>query len=250
MRKHLSFTIGVALSVVFIWLAFRNVHFAQLVQAYSRAHLWQVGVLVLAECFGLAVRGLRWYLLIAPGKKGTPWTVIKLETIGLALNNVLPFRLGELARATVGSSVLKTPIITLLATILVERILDMVLHRGKIAEMRTGEGKTLVATLPTYLNAISGKGAHIVTVNDYLARRDRNWMGPVFEFLGLSVGFIGHDMEAILILCTVGILVASFIMGIFHSLFTKTPIFQNLFTVRSNKMVNCTLTVSQQSVNI
>jgi len=77
----------------------------------------------------------------------------------------------------------------------VQMLGGMVLHRGKIAEMRTGEGKTLVATLPTYLNAISGKGAHIVTVNDYLARRDRNWMGPVFEFLGLSVGFIGHDMR-------------------------------------------------------
>lgn len=70
----------------------------------------------------------------------------------------------------------------------------MVLHQGKIAEMRTGEGKTLVATLPSYLNALTGKGVHVVTVNDYLAKRDREWMGPVHEFLGLSVGFISHDM--------------------------------------------------------
>ena len=71
----------------------------------------------------------------------------------------------------------------------------MVLHQGKIAEMRTGEGKTLVATLPSYLNALTGKGVHVVTVNDYLAKRDREWMGPVHEFLGLTVGFISHDME-------------------------------------------------------
>lgn len=71
----------------------------------------------------------------------------------------------------------------------------MVLHNGKIAEMRTGEGKTLVATLPSYLNALTGKGVHVVTVNDYLAKRDRQWMGPVHEFLGLSVGYISHDMD-------------------------------------------------------
>ncbi|MFA5429745.1 MAG: preprotein translocase subunit SecA [Candidatus Omnitrophota bacterium] len=71
----------------------------------------------------------------------------------------------------------------------------LILHQGKIAEMSTGEGKTLVATLPAYLNALLGRGVHIVTVNDYLARRDREWMGPVFEFLGLSVGVIQHDMS-------------------------------------------------------
>lgn len=71
----------------------------------------------------------------------------------------------------------------------------MVLHQGRISEMGTGEGKTLVATLPAYLHAISGKGVHIVTVNDYLARRDRNWMAPLHEFLGLTVGFITHDMR-------------------------------------------------------
>lgn len=71
----------------------------------------------------------------------------------------------------------------------------LVLHYGKIAEMSTGEGKTLVATLPLYLNALLGKGCHLVTVNDYLAKRDRYWMGPIFEFLGLTVGSIQHDME-------------------------------------------------------
>ena len=69
-----------------------------------------------------------------------------------------------------------------------------VLHRGKIAEMKTGEGKTLVATLAVYLNALSGNGVHVVTVNDYLARRDAEWMEPIYQFLGLSVGVIGHDM--------------------------------------------------------
>ena len=71
----------------------------------------------------------------------------------------------------------------------------IVLHEGRIAEMATGEGKTLVATLPAYLNALLGKGVHIVTVNDYLARRDAEWMGPIYEFLGLSVGAIQHDMS-------------------------------------------------------
>ncbi|MBI4335573.1 MAG: preprotein translocase subunit SecA [Candidatus Omnitrophica bacterium] len=70
----------------------------------------------------------------------------------------------------------------------------MVLHQGKIAEMATGEGKTLVATLAAYLNALLGRGVHIVTVNDYLARRDREWMGPIYESLGLSVGVLQHDM--------------------------------------------------------
>ncbi|TAN58994.1 preprotein translocase subunit SecA [bacterium] len=77
----------------------------------------------------------------------------------------------------------------------VQLIGGIVLHEGKIAEMATGEGKTLVATLPAYLNALLGKGVHIVTVNDYLARRDREWMGPIYEFLGLSVGVIQHDMS-------------------------------------------------------
>jgi len=71
----------------------------------------------------------------------------------------------------------------------------IVLHQGKIAEMKTGEGKTLVATLPVFLNALSGEGAHVVTVNDYLARRDSRWMGTIYEFLGLTVGVILHDMD-------------------------------------------------------
>ncbi len=71
----------------------------------------------------------------------------------------------------------------------------MVLHKGKIAEMKTGEGKTLVATLPTYLNALEGKGVHVVTVNDYLAKRDSEWMGRLYKSLGLHVGVIVHDLD-------------------------------------------------------
>ncbi|MBQ6809552.1 MAG: preprotein translocase subunit SecA [Clostridia bacterium] len=71
----------------------------------------------------------------------------------------------------------------------------IILHQGRIAEMKTGEGKTLVATLPCYLNALTGKGVHVVTVNEYLARRDSEWMGKVYRFLGLTVGIISHDMK-------------------------------------------------------
>ncbi len=77
----------------------------------------------------------------------------------------------------------------------VQLIGGMVLHGGRIAEMKTGEGKTLVATLPAYLNALGGKGVHVVTVNDYLARRDAEWMGRIYRFLGLSVGVIQHDLD-------------------------------------------------------
>ncbi len=77
----------------------------------------------------------------------------------------------------------------------VQLIGGVVLHQGKIAEMKTGEGKTLVATLPAYLNALDDKGVHIVTVNDYLAKRDTEWMGPIYKFLGLTVGTIQHDMN-------------------------------------------------------
>ena len=76
----------------------------------------------------------------------------------------------------------------------VQLIGGMVLHEGKIAEMKTGEGKTLVATLPVYLNALPGKGVHVITVNDYLAKRDSQWMGEIYRFLGLTVGLIQHDM--------------------------------------------------------
>ncbi|MEK6681296.1 MAG: preprotein translocase subunit SecA, partial [Nitrospirota bacterium] len=75
----------------------------------------------------------------------------------------------------------------------VQLIGGIVLHEGKIAEMKTGEGKTLVATLSVYLNALTGKGVHVVTVNDYLAKRDTQWMGPLYHFLGLSIGAIQHD---------------------------------------------------------
>ena len=77
----------------------------------------------------------------------------------------------------------------------VQLIGGMVLHQGKIAEMKTGEGKTLVATLPCYLNALAGRGVHVVTVNDYLAKRDAEWMGKIYEFLGLTVGVIVHDLD-------------------------------------------------------
>ncbi|WP_026894464.1 preprotein translocase subunit SecA [Clostridiisalibacter paucivorans] len=78
----------------------------------------------------------------------------------------------------------------------VQLIGGMVLHQGSIAEMKTGEGKTLVATLPVYLNALEGKGVHVITVNDYLAQRDKEWMGKLYEFLGLTVGCISHDMDS------------------------------------------------------
>ncbi|HEY0164807.1 MAG TPA: DEAD/DEAH box helicase, partial [Sphingomicrobium sp.] len=77
----------------------------------------------------------------------------------------------------------------------VQMIGGIVLHRGSIAEMRTGEGKTLVATLATYLNALEGKGVHVVTVNDYLARRDADWMGQIYRFLGMSVGVIVPNLS-------------------------------------------------------
>jgi preprotein translocase subunit SecA len=77
----------------------------------------------------------------------------------------------------------------------VQLIGGMVLHQGKISEMKTGEGKTLVATLPVYLNALSGRGVHVVTVNDYLAKRDSEWMGKLYRFLGLTVGVIVHDLD-------------------------------------------------------
>src|SRR5207248_5706167 len=77
----------------------------------------------------------------------------------------------------------------------VQLIGGIVLHRGKISEMATGEGKTLVATLPLYLNALTGRGAPFVTVDDYLARRDAEWMGLLYDFLGLTVGCIKHDQE-------------------------------------------------------
>ena len=77
----------------------------------------------------------------------------------------------------------------------VQLIGGIILHQGRIAEMKTGEGKTLVSTLPAYLNALTGEGVHIVTVNDYLAKRDAEWMGQVHEFLGLTVGVVLNSMD-------------------------------------------------------
>src|SRR5262249_52550271 len=77
----------------------------------------------------------------------------------------------------------------------VQLIGGLVLHAGKIAEMKTGEGKTLVATLPAVLNSLAGRGVHIVTVNDYLARRDAEWMSPLYRGLGLTIGVIVHDLD-------------------------------------------------------
>ena len=77
----------------------------------------------------------------------------------------------------------------------VQLIGGIILHQGRIAEMKTGEGKTLVSTLPAYLNALEGKGVHVVTVNDYLAARDAEWMGAVHEFLGLKVGVVLNSMK-------------------------------------------------------
>jgi len=104
-----------------------------------------------------------------------------------ALNEVLPEAFAlcrEAARRAIG-----------LRHFDVQLLGGMVLHNGSIAEMRTGEGKTLVATAPAYLNALVGKGCHIVTVNDYLAKRDSEWMGPVYKFLGLTVGCVQHDVS-------------------------------------------------------
>ena len=77
----------------------------------------------------------------------------------------------------------------------VQLIGGIILHQGRIAEMKTGEGKTLVATLPVYLNALEGKGVHVITVNDYLAKRDSEWMGKLYKFLGLSVGLVIAGMD-------------------------------------------------------
>src|SRR3989337_1218982 len=77
----------------------------------------------------------------------------------------------------------------------VQLIGGIALHEGKISEMKTGEGKTLVATLPVYLNSLTEKGVHVITVNDYLAKRDASWMGEIYKFLGMSIGIIQHDMD-------------------------------------------------------
>ncbi|MCS7280745.1 MAG: preprotein translocase subunit SecA [Desulfobacterota bacterium] len=117
-------------------------------------------------------------------KAYTPYFKEKIEK-GESLDEILPVAFAvvrEVARRTLNMRHFDVQIIG-----------GVVLHEGKIAEMATGEGKTLVATLPVYLNALEGKGVHVVTVNDYLAKRDAEWMGPIYNFLGLSVGVITHE---------------------------------------------------------
>ncbi|HEY7460471.1 MAG TPA: preprotein translocase subunit SecA [Gemmatimonadota bacterium] len=118
---------------------------------------------------------------------------------GEALDDLLPEAFAvvkEACRRNVGRQITVTgqPMVWDMVPYDVQLIGGIVLHQGRIAEMATGEGKTLVATLPVYLNALAGKGVHLVTVNDYLARRDAEWMGTVYEWLGLSVGIIQHDL--------------------------------------------------------
>ena len=106
---------------------------------------------------------------------------------GLSLDQLLPEAFAvvrEAAKRTLG-----------LRHFDVQMIGGVVLHEGRISEMRTGEGKTLMATLPTYLNALSGRGVHIVTVNDYLANRDAEWMAPIYQFLGMGVGVISSGLS-------------------------------------------------------
>ncbi len=119
-------------------------------------------------------------------KAKTPWLKSRLEA-GETLDDILPD-----AFATVREASWR---VLGMRHFRVQLVGGVVLHQGRIAEMKTGEGKTLVATLPAYLNALNGKGVHIVTVNDYLAKRDSEWMGKVYRFLGLSVGLIIHDLD-------------------------------------------------------
>ncbi|MFQ5633444.1 MAG: DEAD/DEAH box helicase, partial [bacterium] len=124
----------------------------------------------------------------------------ELEILRGVLDELLPEAyavIKETCRRLVGQkwNVADTSILWEMVPYDVQLVGGIVLHEGKIAEMATGEGKTLVATLPLYLNALTGKGAHLVTVNDYLARRDCEWMGKVYEFLGLTTAFITHEMN-------------------------------------------------------
>ncbi|HHO75780.1 MAG TPA: preprotein translocase subunit SecA [Deltaproteobacteria bacterium] len=121
-------------------------------------------------------------------KAMTPYFKEKLES-GASLDDILPEAFAtarEASRRTLGMRPFD-----------VQLLGGIILHQGKIAEMKTGEGKTLVATMPVYLNALTGKGVHVVTVNDYLARRDSEWMGHIYKFLGLDVGVIVHGLDDI-----------------------------------------------------
>ncbi|MFC1767178.1 preprotein translocase subunit SecA [Candidatus Margulisiibacteriota bacterium] len=118
--------------------------------------------------------------------KKTPEFKQRIEK-GESLDDILPEAFAVVREASVRMTGLRHFDVQLLGAV--------VLYQGKIAEMKTGEGKTLAATMPIYLNALTGKGSHVVTVNDYLARRDSEWMGPIYKFLGLEVGVIQHDMD-------------------------------------------------------
>jgi glycosyltransferase 2 family protein len=124
MKKILSIVIGFSLSAFFLYLAFSNADMEHILSVYSKVSYWQIGVLCLIVFVEFCFRGLRWWLLLKPCTKATAWTVTKLEIMGLGLNNILPLRLGEVARATLGVKVFNVSIITILATVLVERILD------------------------------------------------------------------------------------------------------------------------------
>ena len=120
-------------------------------------------------------------------KAKTPWCKERLAQ-GETLDDILPEAFAvvrEASRRVLGMEHFP-----------VQLIGGIVLHQGRIAEMKTGEGKTLVSTCPAYLNALEGRGVHIVTVNDYLAKRDAEWMGQIHEFLGLKVGVILNSMES------------------------------------------------------
>ncbi|MDA8126086.1 MAG: preprotein translocase subunit SecA [Deltaproteobacteria bacterium] len=119
-------------------------------------------------------------------KAKTPYFREKLQS-GLSMDDILPEAFA-VARETAWRTLQMRPFD-------VQILGGLVLHEGKIAEMKTGEGKTLAATMPLYLNALAGKGAHLVTVNDYLAKRDATWMAPIYNFLGMNVGVIVHGME-------------------------------------------------------
>ncbi len=119
-------------------------------------------------------------------KEKTPYFKEKLKN-GFTLDDILPEAFA-VAREASRRTLMMRPFD-------VQVIGGIVLHEGKIAEMKTGEGKTLAATMPLYLNALEGKGCHVVTVNDYLAKRDSEWMGPIYHFLGLTVGVIIHGMD-------------------------------------------------------
>lgn len=126
MKKQLSILVGFILSAALLFLVLRQLDFKMVAQAYMNVKWWHVLVLFLAVALDLTVRGIRWQLLVSPVAKASPLTMIKLETIGLAMNNVLPLRLGELARATIGAGTLKISFLTLLSTIVVERALDTI----------------------------------------------------------------------------------------------------------------------------